>query len=405
MGSLYISHTGMSEPLGRSQVIPYLQGLARAGWRIDVVGFEPSTATADEIADAEATLARDGIQYHWTRRSTSHSLPTKLLESTRAFAALLARAARRRPRIVHARSYLPAAVARAVAQLIPGARFIFDCRGLLGDEYVDAGHWRRDSLRYRLLKAAERELFGRADAVVVLTDRVRRWLVDEAHLVADAAAIDVIPCCTDLERFAFDGAARTRVRGELGAADRLVLAYSGTLGSWYREAEIATLFAAVRRRRPALLAVFTRSASDRLRAELRRRDVADSDVVIRAVGASEMPAMLSAADAAVSFIDPCFSKIASSPVKVPEYLAVGLPVVANRGIGDQDALMQQFPQSFIDAGAMTDNELAAAADRVAALPPLDDLGRKKQRAIAEEHFSLDRVGVARYRALYHRLAG
>jgi len=38
--ALYLSHTGMTEPLGQSQVLPYLRGLARSGWSIDLVAFE-----------------------------------------------------------------------------------------------------------------------------------------------------------------------------------------------------------------------------------------------------------------------------------------------------------------------------------------------------------------------------
>src|SRR5207248_3721273 len=128
----------------------------------------------------------------------SHSLATKGSESLRAFSTLLWQALRQRPRIVHARSYLPAAVAHAITLLLPGARFIFDCRGLLGDEYADFGHWRRDSFRYRMIKAAEKMLFAHADGIVTLTDRLRRWLCEETGLVDPRTPLEVIPCCVDL---------------------------------------------------------------------------------------------------------------------------------------------------------------------------------------------------------------
>src|SRR5262249_52213960 len=154
----YLSHTGMTEPLGQSQVLPYLRGLARAGWRIHLVAFEPAAATDDEVDRMRAALASDGIGYSPERRSASHAPAVKALESARALARLAALAARLRPRIVHARSYLPAAVAHALATPVPGLRFIFDCRGLLWDEYVDGGYWSRTSLRYRALKRLERHL-------------------------------------------------------------------------------------------------------------------------------------------------------------------------------------------------------------------------------------------------------
>jgi glycosyltransferase involved in cell wall biosynthesis len=407
MRALYVSQTGMTEPLGRSQVIPYLKGLARAGWHIDLVASEPAAASDDAIAAVTAELGDARIGYRSTRRSPSHALAVKVAESARAFLRLVARALATQPRIVHARSYVPGAVAHLVTTVTPRSRFLFDCRGLLGDEYVDFGHWRRDSFNYRLLKRVERRLFAKADGVVVLTDRLRRWLVDEARFVPPSHPVEVIPCCVDLEQFRFDEAARARARAALGAADRLVVAYSGTLGAWYCEAEMAELFAAVRRRRPALFAVFTRSPSDRLQKELRARGVSDGDVVVRSATQAEMPGWLSSADVGISFAEPRFSKIASSPVKVAEYLALGVPLVVNRGVGDQDELARRYPESLIDAGLMGPRELDAAAARLAALPPLDEdaAARARHRAVAVERFALEGVGIARYRDLYARMAG
>ena len=404
MRVLYVSQTGMTEPLGQSQVIPYLAGLARVGYRIEIVTFEPPEATREAIDRVREQLGDHGIEYRWLRRKRVHDVGTKVLESSRALAELLGRALSQRPRIIHARSYLAGAVARAAAAITPGSRFIFDCRGLLGDEYVDFGHWQRGSLRHRLLKLAERHLFSRADAVVVLTDRLRHWLRDEERLVAPETPLAVIPCCVDLRRFTLEAGARARSRESLGAGDRFVLAYSGTLASNYCLAEMAQLFASIRLRRPALFALFTRADDRALRAELSRRGVADSDLVVRGATQHEMPALLAGADAAMALIEPRFSKIASSPVKVAEYLAMGLPVVVNRGIGDQDALVRRHPQSLLDANLMGDRDLDAVAAQVLALPA-DDAARDRHRAVATTHFDLQEIGVTRYRQLYERLEG
>jgi glycosyltransferase involved in cell wall biosynthesis len=402
MRVLYVSQTGMTEPLGQSQVIPYLAGLARVGYRIEIVTFEPEGVAPAAVTRVREQLGDHGIDYVWLERRRAHDLATKAHESGKALLRLVGRALANRPRIIHARSYLPAAVARATRMLTPGSRFVFDCRGLLGDEYVDFGHWQRGSFNYRLLKQAERYLFGSADAVVVLTERLRRWLCDEEQLVAQRTPVAVIPCCVDLARFVVDDTARARSRQALGAGDRFVLAYSGTLGAWYCEAQMAELFAMLHRRRPALFAVFTRADSEKLRAELRRRGIADRDVIVQAGAQSEMPALLAGADAAVSFAEPRFSKIASSPVKVAEYLAVGLPVVVNRGVGDQDALQAAHPGSLFDGGLMGDRELDAVAERLAALP-LDSRSRRQHRLVATARFDLEAIGIARYRQLYEQL--
>jgi glycosyltransferase involved in cell wall biosynthesis len=398
---LYLSQTGMTEPLGRSQVVPYLRGLQRAGWHIEVIAFEPKATSADEVARVRALLADDAIDYTALTRSAAHDVATKARESLQGLMRVLMTAARRRPRLIHARATLPAFVAECAARLLPWARLLFDCRGLVADEYVDFGHWQRQSWRYRAFKLAERHLFARADGMVVLTDRMRRWLKDEARLVAPERPIEVIPCCVDLARFTVDDARRAQARAALGAGDRFVLAYAGNLNAWYCDEEMAELFAAVRRRRPALFAVYTRSPSDKLRAALARRGVADGDVHIAAVAPDDMPARLAAADAAVSFAEPRFSKIASSPVKVAEYLASGLPVVVNRGVGDQDAMMQAEPHLLVDAGLLGEREIDRAAAALLARAGDRDL-RERAHLLATMRFALD-LGVARYQRLYEQL--
>src|SRR4029077_9897771 len=59
------------------------------------------------------------------------------------------------------------------------------------------------------------------------------------------------------------------------------------------------------------------------------------------VKSEDVPKFLSAADFAVAFIKPCHSKVSSSPTKIGEYLAAGLPFFSNRGIGDLDDLLEQ----------------------------------------------------------------
>jgi glycosyltransferase involved in cell wall biosynthesis len=397
--ALYLSHTGMTEPLGQSQVLPYLRGLAQADWSIDLVAFEPASADEERIRALATSLAEQGIRYTWSRRRPTHRLVVKVADAAEAMARALQRAAGGRPRVVHARSYLPGAVAKAVATLVPGARFVFDCRGLAGDEYLDFAHWTKEDLRYRLLKRAERVLFGRADAVVTLTHRLRDWLREQG-LTSARSLVEVIPCCADLDRFRPDPQARAAARAHLGSGDRFVLAYSGSLGSYYCDDELAVLFAALRRRVPAQLAAFTRADTTKLRAALAREGVSDADVRVEAVEPRDMPARLAGADAAASLIQPWFSKIASSPTKVAEFLGMGLPVVANRKVGDMEALIAASP-AMIDAGDLSRPALEqAAADLVQRVNPQLSV---EARRLAVAEFDLHKIGVARYLRLYQTL--
>lgn len=404
MRVLYLSHTGMTEPLGQSQVLPYLRGLARRGARIEILSFEPHGTSAAQLEGLRSELAVSDIRWVALPRSPSHGLGRKLFEAGRAVLSALLSALARRPHIVHARSYLPAAVADVVATLSPRARMVFDCRGMVGDEYVDAGHWTEDDTAYRLTKRFERRFFHRAEGLVVLTEALLRWL--RAHdLLPAATEAMAIPCCVDTTRFRPDMAERTRTRQQLGLTAQLTVVYAGTLGSWYQEPEMVRFVAALRRLRPdTRLLVATRAPTDRLRTLARQHGIGDDDLLIRLVAPQAMPALLAAADLGLSFIKPCFSKMGSSPTKVAEYLGAGLPVVMNAGIGDVDDLAVERGVCEVIPG-FEDAQLAAAARRA-----LDLVARPLAERSAAAHevacrrFSLEAIGISRYEHLYERVA-
>ena len=59
MRVLYVSHTGMTEPLGHSQVIPYVEGLARAGFLMEIMAFEPERGHPRRVVRTARRLAGD----------------------------------------------------------------------------------------------------------------------------------------------------------------------------------------------------------------------------------------------------------------------------------------------------------------------------------------------------------
>ena len=396
---LYLSQTGMTEPLGRSQVVAYLARLARRGHSFDIVCMEPETAGDDALATTRELLRTHGIGYWPLRRGSGHGLGLKLAESARALARVLERGAVLRPQIIHARSYVAGAIAMTAATILPGARFLFDVRGLLGEEYIDAGHWTARTPQYRLLKATERGMFARADGVVVLTGRHRDHLHEA--LLRRTTPLAVIPCCVDLERFAPSASARAHTRARIGAGDRLVLVYAGTLGGYYGVEPMLSLFSAVRRRRPALLLVLSSADQGPLRAALTAAGIGPNDVHIERVAPDGMPAVLAGADASLAFYAPGPGRIGTSPTKIPEYLAMGLPLVLNRGVGDSDDLISAVPV-VVDGGDASPAALDAAAAALLVSLHHPNAAEVARRA-ARERFSVDDVGAPRYDALYDEI--
>jgi glycosyltransferase involved in cell wall biosynthesis len=272
----------------------------------------------------------------------------------------------------------------------------------MAEEYRDANHWREGGIPYRVTKSSERRILETTDAVVTLTNRIWPIIKDWRGLSGRKVHHEVIPCCVDLETFKFNAEDRQRRRAELGLTDQFTLVYSGSLDGWYLTDKMADFFATVVKRRPdAHLLWLTMGRRERVEALMSERGVGESNFSVHSVSSSEVPSYLSAADAGISFIKPCFSKIASSPTKNGEYLACGLPLILNAGIGDSDVLATEW-----NIGALvtefTEENYSQAIDKIEQLSSAPNV-REKARSVAKDLFDLESVGGVKYAALYERV--
>lgn len=400
---LYISYSGMLDPLGQSQVIPYLKELSRAGIQFTLLSFERSQAYTKEGIEQCSALQRElgksEIDWHWLRYHKTPSLPATgydLWAGTR-YAGRLVR--RKEIEMVHARSHIPAAIALRLKRRF-GVKMIFDVRGLMAEEYVDAGHWRKDSIPYRISKAEEGRALAAADGVVTLTERIWPVINQWDSLRDHDVAHEVVPCCADLELFSFSQEQRARRRDELGVADRFVVVYSGSIDGWYLTESMADFFVTMRKSTTnAHLLWLTPTRHERLHQLMKARGLGASDYTVLASKPHDMPSYLSAADAGLAFIKPCFSKLASSPTKYAEYLGCGLPLIINQGVGDSDILITREKVGAL-VPDFNEAEYAKAAAAVAGLAGDAEQTRRQTREVAERLFDVRRTGLDAYVRLY-----
>jgi len=393
---LYISHNGLTEPLGRRQVLPYIVGLARRGWRFNVLTFEKSESADQAACDAVRAILADA-DARWTPLRYHRRPP--IVSTSFDIARGIGRGLSQVPALVHARSTVAAAIGAAVSGR-RHARFIFDVRGLLAREYADAGHWRRGGLLYRMTDSVERRLMRRAHGLVFLTQRIVAELTAE-RAIAPEAALEVVPCTADLEAFRPDPEARRRIRRDLGLGESKLLVYSGSVGSWYRMEEMAAFVRVARETQPDLHFLVLTSQADAARRAVQAAGVSAHSTVL-SLRPERVPEHLAAADAGICFVADLPSKRASSPTKYGEYLATGLPVVTNPWTGDAAALGGAREWILVDELSQ-DAYRKAAAELASVLARPEDAIRGA-RVLAEREFGLDSA-IDRYDRLYRRVLG
>lgn len=396
VSTLYVTRNGLLEPLGQSQVFAYLKELARDR-AVTLISFEKPEDWANEraIAAARAQCELVGINWQprpfWTGR---HGMST--VQDLATLAREVARLVQQREiRLVHARSYLPAAVAWYVWRRT-GVPFIFDMRALWPEELITAGRVKRGSITHRVLLAIERACLRDAAAVVSLTHAAVDHLRKSYPRELEGQRIAVIPTCADLARFTPAAAPRTgaRVYGCIGTI----------LSGWFRVDWLAALFAAAAACDPeARFDIVTRDDADCVRRAADPNNKLGSRLTIGPRRPQDMPDAIRGHDISVMFYaGGAVSELGRSPTRLGEVLACGLPIIANSGVGDVAGILTEHRVGVLATGP-SPSEMVAALEALDALMT-DPRLSARCRAAAEQVFSLE-GGVAAYDYLYRSIAG
>jgi len=395
IGVLYLSYDGMLEPLGQSQVLAYLNRLA-ANWRIHLISFEKpedwmNVAAREQLAQ---DIANAGIVWHPLRY---HKRPSVLATVWDIFCGIIVGlwlVVRHRLLIVHARSYVPSVMALTLKRLT-GVKYIFDMRGFWADERVDGGLWPRSGKLFRVAKWFERNFLLAADHVVSLTHAAVREMQRFDYLQEGLPLITVISTCADLARF------KPLPCDHVGGG--FVLGYVGSMGTWYLFDEVAACFAQLLRLQPeARFLIVNRGQHAHILERLTVAGIPDSAVELTAANHAEVPQQMARMDAGVFFIKPVFSKQASAPTKLAEFLGCGIPCLSNAGVGDMAEVLEGEQVGVVIKSFDTDLITVALQE----LLKLAEDSSTSARCVsaAQRHFSLDE-GVESYSKIYSKLIG
>jgi len=399
---LYITYDGLTDPLGQSQILPYLKGLAREGYRFTILSFEKPARFAKERALVERLTAESGIQWVPLSFSSRPPLLSKFYDAVRMKRKAVALHREQHFDMVHCRSYIAADVGLFLKRRF-GVKFFFDMRGFWADEKKD-GSWNVSNPVFRRVyayyKKKEAQYMQHADQIISLTEAGRAEMMQWPSYNRNIP-IDVIPCCADMQHFSLTDAGQKRQGRELLGIpqDAFVLSYLGSVGTWYMLDEMLRFFGLLRQRYPQAMALFlTHSDVAAIRKRIGEMGLQQEDFIIREASRKEVPLLIKASDVNISFIRPVYSKISSSPTKLGEMLSMGIPVICNAGVGDVGKIVTEADAGIVVEDFSDESFLKA----IEGIPALLKKSPEGIRTAVENTYSLDR-GIALYSDCYHKL--
>jgi glycosyltransferase involved in cell wall biosynthesis len=363
----YVSIDSLSEGVGRSQIIPLLVQLSAKGLSINLISLEKENPTKElrqDISDA-------GIDWKVLEFGKQGLLGgVKRLH--------IIRKAIGKTRLIHARSDIPA----LAGLLSHKAPVIWDVRALWSDQRLVMSKSKFLRSIYRAFRLIEWFLYKKSAAISTLSQAGLNAL--ELRYKSASRFSIVVPTSVDLDKFKFSNIMPPMLKA----------LYSGTYNSYYDLAASKSFMGELRK----ICNIEVHWARPR---ESFTSSLGVEEKEILNIDSDEMPQFISSYSFGDSVCrqDAGISLSAVMPTKVAEFLAVGRPVVINKGLGDYDFLIRQYR-----AGIVIDFEVDNLSEKANEMLGIlaDPNTPRRCRDLAEAHFSANKA-VESYLSLYMKL--
>tara|TARA_B100000579_G_scaffold391473_1_gene366723 strand:+ start:251 stop:1429 length:1179 start_codon:yes stop_codon:yes gene_type:complete len=328
---LYISYDGLLEPLGQSQVLEYQKKLSKKH-DIFIISFEKISLDINNEFHNSVLNTVKTFNINWYRLQY-HKKPTGLATSFDILIGILYASfliLKYKIEIIHARSYVPSVIAIVMKKLL-GVKFIFDMRGFWADERVDGGIWKRNSLLYKIAKWFESKFIINTDHIVSLTKSGINEIKKFEYIDRNMPPYSVISTCTNLDMFTY----------QPNKNQNFTLGYVGSVGTWYDFDSVIVAFRELLKIIPnATLLIVNQREHEYILKKLHKNNLSKDRYELVSANHSEVPLLMNQMDAGIFFINQFFSKTASAPTKLGEFLGCGIPCLTNNKIGDMQSIIE-----------------------------------------------------------------
>ena len=398
---VFLSYDGITDPLGQSQILPYLFGISsNKNYKITIVSFEKTKNYLQNKDFILKKLEKNNVEWiplKYTKYPPIFSTIWDIYKLKRAVKKLKNKGLD----LIHCRSYITTLVALGFKKKFK-TPFIFDMRGFYADERVDGKIWSLDNIIYKKIynyfKSKEKEFLQSSGYTISLTETGKKEIV--SWNLPNQSKIKVIPCCTDETLFQKKNI--QNVRNELGFnKNDFIISYVGSIGTWYMLDEMLDFFKCLKTKKPKAKFFFITKDNPQLILEkAKNKDIDISSIKIQPSSREMMPSYIGVSNFSIFFILPVFSKKASSPTKMGEIMNLGIPIICNSGVGDVDEIMgKSMPELLVKD--FSNNEY----DRVIDL--ITNNYQPNQKSIIEtshSYYSLEK-GVDKYKEVYKEILG
>ena len=410
---LYISYDGMTDPLGQSQVLPYLTENSKENYKFSLISFEKTEKFDKNKKIIKQICNESNIDWHPQSYTKKPPILSTIWDIFKMYLQTKKINSINKIDLIHCRSYQAADIGMLMHKKfdIP---WVFDMRGFWADERIDGNIWKKSNFIFRNIynyyKRKELFFLSSASQIISLTNNAKKEIESwqektqiNKKFKLKTLEIEVIPCCVDTNLFNHQNTNKNNIytiKKELKINDEnFVLGYVGSIGTWYMLPEMLDFFKVLKDRLPNAIFLFiTNEPAEKIKAVASSKNINTSDIIVTSCLHSEVPTYIALFTVSIYFILPAYSKKASSPTKQGELMAMGIPIICNANVGDADKIISETNSGWV-VNNFEQQEYESITQKIIS-QPLPDKNTIIQHGIKE--FNLQ-TGAGKFRKTYERI--
>lgn len=203
------------------------------------------------------------------------------------------------------------------------AKLIVNHRGDSIDEYIYTHNKGLDDSFVKTLNARLKTSIRKADMSICVSENLRKQLMEYSGLELNNTFI--YPCCADIARFEQTTCPCNK--------EKIVVGYFGGFNKWQCIDTILDIFIELRKKDSRFfLMLITNSSTEPYKEKLEK--IGKENYSIKGVPFNEIPENISKMDASFALRESRPLNIVSSPTKLSESLAAGVPIIVTKASGD-----------------------------------------------------------------------
>lgn len=396
---IYLTFDGLTDPLGQSQIIPYLDTFITDDSDFYLVSLEKKKKINKNLLDDIKKKSNFFWEYFYFSETKNKLL--KAFEILKVLFICIKISFNKNVLSIHCRGFHPSIVGIIIKYLF-NTKIIFDMRGFWIDEKVDTKRINKtsiiDSFIFKILKKLESFLLKKSDFIVVLTLKVKNYLLKTKNL--NEERLFVIPCSVDYKNFYIESKKfnKNELFNKLNLKnDYKIICYCGSISEYYMIDEMFHLFEKLYNKNKKYYFLLITNQKIDLNKNLYNKEYKDN-IILQNSEWKNIPGLLSCADVMLSLIKPTFAKIASSPTKVAEGFALGKPLLCNTGIGDLDWIVNDNNLGYV----FDINNLSKLDNIDSIIDQLLNISKDKIINQSKEIYDL-KIAKQNYKKIYERI--